>query len=58
MKTKDQSKMKACCVAEKKRLTEELRQCDYGTSSPEERHACYRSAAKRSGRRAKKCMIS
>jgi hypothetical protein len=49
---------KACCSLEKERLVEELRSCDYDTTSPEERHECYRFAAKKSGRRAKQCLIS
>jgi hypothetical protein len=51
-------KNRACCRLEKDRLVEELRECDYGLSSPEERHLCYRWAAKKSGRRAKECLIA
>ncbi|MCG8688043.1 MAG: hypothetical protein MI892_24425 [Desulfobacterales bacterium] len=51
-------KAKACCAREKERLVEELRSCDYDTTSPEERHLCFRWAAKKSGQRAKECMIS
>ncbi len=49
---------RACCALEKERLVEELRSCDYDTTSPEERHNCYRWAAKKSGHRAKQCLIS
>ncbi|MCG8635228.1 MAG: hypothetical protein MI863_15455 [Desulfobacterales bacterium] len=49
---------KACCTREKERLVEELRCCDYETTSIEERHECYRWAAKKSGQRAKKCLIT
>ena len=49
---------KACCVREKERLVEELRSCDYDTTSPEERHLCFKWASKKSGRRAKECLIS
>jgi len=48
---------RACCAREKQRLVEELRSCDYDTQSPEERHLCFRWAAKKSGRRAKECLI-
>lgn len=50
-------KARECCIREKDRLVEELRECDYDTSSPEERHQCYRWAAKKSGKRAKECLI-
>ncbi len=49
---------RACCVLEKERLVEELRSCDYDTTSPEERHNCFRWAAKKSGQRSKECLIS
>ena len=51
-------KAKECCTREKQRLMEELRECDYNTTSPEERHLCYRWAAKKSGHRSKECIIS
>ncbi|THB74693.1 MAG: hypothetical protein D3926_21485 [Desulfobacteraceae bacterium] len=51
-------KAKSCCSKEKERLVRELYECDYETTSPEERHLCYRWAAKKSGHRAKQCMIS
>ena len=51
-------KARECCSREKDRLVEELRECDYDTISPEERHLCYRWAAKKSGRRSKECLIS
>jgi hypothetical protein len=50
-------KARECCLREKDRLVEELRECDYDTSSPEERHLCYRWAAKKSGKRSKECLI-
>ncbi|MCG8566147.1 MAG: hypothetical protein MI747_13800 [Desulfobacterales bacterium] len=55
---KDKRRVKACCTKEKKRLMDELRVCDYGTTSPEERHLCYREAARQSGRRARTCISS
>ena len=58
MRMKNKTSIKACCTTEKKRLMDELRTCDYGTSSPEERHLCYREAARQSGRRARACIAS
>ncbi len=51
-------KARECCALEKARLVEELRECDYESTSPEERHLCYRWAAKKSGHRSKECLIS
>jgi hypothetical protein len=47
-----------CCTREKDRLVKELSHCDVNAQNPEERHQCYRSAAKNSGRRSRKCLIS
>jgi uncharacterized protein YifE (UPF0438 family) len=47
-----------CCTREKDRLVKVLRGCDNNAQSPEERHRCYRSAAKNSGRRSRECLIS
>ena len=47
-----------CCTREKDRLVKELTECDFNAQSLEERHRCYRSAAKSSGRRSRKCLIS
>ena len=47
-----------CCLREKDRLKAELQACDDESSSPEERHLCYRWAAKKSGRRSKECLIA
>ncbi len=46
-----------CCSVENSRLVDALRTCDYCTESLEERHLCYRKAARHSGKRAKACMI-
>lgn len=50
-------KSKECCSLEKKRLTEVLRACDYCSESIEERHWCFKKAAKESGRRSRECLI-
>lgn len=46
-----------CCSEEKHRLMDVLRTCDYCTESLEERHLCYRNAARNSGERAKACIF-
>ena len=51
-------KAKQCCSHEHGRLVKNLSVCDRNFENPAERHRCYRVAAKRSGRRSKKCMIS
>ncbi len=50
-------KTKACCSAEKQYLMDMLLACDYCTESLEERHACYKKAAKQSGKRSRECLI-
>jgi hypothetical protein len=50
-------KAKKCCSHEHDRLVEGLSSCDIQFETPDERHRCYRVAAKRSGRRSKKCII-
>lgn len=52
------SEKNACCSMEKARLVEDLRCCDFNSTSLEQRHDCYRRAAKESGQRSKACMIS
>ncbi|MCF8092854.1 MAG: hypothetical protein K9K40_10405 [Desulfotignum sp.] len=47
-----------CCSREKEILKQELIECDDNTYSRDERHACYRWAAKKSGQRSRRCLIS
>ena len=47
-----------CCSLEKESLMEVLLAYDYGTTSIEERHLCYRKAAKESGMKARTCILS
>ncbi len=47
-----------CCTSEKEILKQELRECDDNTFSRDERHSCYRWAAKKSGHRSTQCLIS
>ena len=47
---------KTCCALEKERLMGDLFICDYCTTSMEDRHLCYKKAAKQSGLRARDCL--
>ena len=47
-----------CCTMERKRLVEELRKCDYCTSSYEEFQQCYSETAKESGERSRSCPMA
>ena len=49
-------KAKRCCSAEYERLVHKLGSCEKESNSPEERHDCYRQAARESGSRARKCI--
>jgi hypothetical protein len=46
-----------CCSMEHKRLTAELDTCDQLYATPSEWHRCARIIARRSGQRAKHCML-
>jgi len=46
-----------CLRDEKKRLVEDVRRCDYCSSSMAEHSDCYEETAKVSGRRSKACFI-
>ncbi len=50
------SKAKRCCLRAYERLTDRLVSCEMESISSEQRHACYRRAAKISGRHAKACI--
>ncbi len=52
------SKAKRCCTMAHERLMHQLGSCEMGSDSSDEKHACYRQAAKASGRRAKKCIAA
>ena len=49
-------KTKRCCSAAHERLMHQLGACEKESNSFAERHACFRKAAKASGRRARACM--
>ena len=46
-----------CCSLEKTRLVEELRRCDYCSTSCEEFHQCYRDAAREGVNRSRACIV-
>lgn len=50
-------KARKCCSYEHNRLVENLSTCDSQFETYPERHRCYRVAARRSGRRSKKCIL-
>ena len=50
------SKAKRCCSHEYDQLVRRLTSCEMESNTGAERHACYRQAAKTSGRRARQCM--
>ena len=50
------SKAKQCCIDSHRELMRELSSCNTLTSG--KKHACYRRAAKTSGRRARKCIAA
>jgi hypothetical protein len=51
------AKAKSCCSAEHDRLVTELDTCDQLYTNPSEWHRCARVIARRSGQRAKRCML-
>jgi len=50
-------KGKRCCLSEHDRLVAELETCDQLYQHPPEWHRCARVIARRSGQRAKRCML-
>lgn len=50
------SKAKQCCSTEYERVVRQVAACEMEIESSAEKHACYRRAAKASGRRARACM--
>jgi hypothetical protein len=51
------SKSAKCCSMEKKKLMKETEKCNFCSTSYEEFHACYRQAARESGKRSRSCII-
>jgi hypothetical protein len=58
MESEGLKKAKQCCSQEHDRLVENLSSCDHYFKKPDDRHRCYRVAAKISGRQSKKCILS
>jgi len=52
-----EQKDKKCCSTEHDRLVAELDTCDQLFKTPSEWHRCARVIARRSGQRAKQCML-
>jgi len=50
------SKAKQCCSKEYERVVRQVGACEIESNSSAERHACYRRAARESGRRARGCI--
>jgi hypothetical protein len=50
-------KSRDCCLKEKKRLVKTLRTCDLWSPGSEERHNCYRNAARESGQHSRQCIL-
>ena len=50
-------KAKHCCALEHEGLMEQLDKCDSRFKTAADRHRCYRIAARRGGRRSRKCAI-
>ena len=48
-------KAKKCCADEHERLVERLDACDSRSRTAAQRHRCYRTAARTSGVRSRKC---
>ena len=51
------TKAKSCCSVEHDRLVAELDTCDQLYKNPSEWHRCARIIARRSGQRAKRCLL-
>jgi hypothetical protein len=57
MAGKIKPKGRGCCSIEHNRLVAELDTCDEFYKTPSEWHRCARVIARRSGQRAKQCML-
>ena len=57
MKSYMKKKAAMCSAIGKKRMTDALRSCDYGTTTIKERSACYKAVAKDTGLRSRACIL-
>lgn len=55
MTTENKLRDKVCCSQAHEKLVKDLEHCDSPALTPEEKHHCYRHAAWRSGRQARRC---
>jgi hypothetical protein len=55
MKRSSMSREQRCCHTARKQLLDDLRKCDYCTTSVEEHDACRQAAARESNERARAC---
>ena len=46
-----------CCAQERKNLVDQLRKCDWCSTSYESFAKCYQTAAKETGERSRACLI-
>ena len=51
-----QGKSKRCCRREHENIVRDLGHCEMESNNADERHHCYRRAAKAGGDRARQCM--
>ncbi len=59
MSSTSKNDVKSCCSMERKRLVDDIRVCDFCSTSWEEHHRCLSRAAKKSGQRSRSsCVIS
>ncbi len=58
MNREAKTRAKSCCSVEHDRLVAELDTCDQLYKNPSEWHRCARVIARRSGQRAKRCMLT
>lgn len=58
MSKKSTRQARSCCSKERERLMEELRACDYCSTSYEQFQRCYTEAARDSGDRSNACIAS
>ena len=53
---RDKEKAKDCCSREYHRLVDKITACENNAENQNERHICYRSEARESGARVRKCI--
>ena len=51
----DKKKTKECCSREYDRLVDRIADCDHSARDQDEKHLCYRTAAKEGKKRVRQC---